>query len=350
MKLGIIGKPQCGKTTIFNAAAGKSEAVGDFSQASHRAVIKITDPRVDFLAEIVQPRKITYAEIEFLDAPGLTGKGKDAGTLEISPELRLMDALILVVDAFSPNADPERFIPRLIDELILADLSVVENNIDKKSKKLKLTGDKSLSGELELLETCRRMLESEQPLIDLELSHTDEKCLRGYTFLSRKPLLIVLNISEDDLPRADEIRHRHAGLISPYKKDLVVICGSIEAELVSLDEEERRAFMADLDITEPAVDQVIKKAYALIGLVSFLTYGKPEARAWTIRKGTTAQKAAGAIHSDIEKGFIRAEVISYDDFVEHRTPAALKAAGKLRLEGKDYVVQDGDIILFRFNV
>ena len=350
MKLGIIGKPQCGKTTIFNAAAGKTEAVGDFSQASHRAVIKVPDERVEKLAELVQPKKITFAEIEFLDAPGFTGKGKEAGGHEINPELRLMDALMLVVDAFSPQSNPEQYIPNLIAEMILDDLAIVENNIDKKSRKMKLTGDKSAARELELLELCKSHLESEKPLIDIDFTPEDEKMLRGYTFLSQKPLLLVLNISEEDIPEAENWYQKYAHYVSPGKYDVAVVCGKIEAELVSLDPEDRAVFMAELGITKPAVELVVQKAYALLGLISFLTVGKPEARAWTIRKGSTAVQAAGAIHSDIEKGFIRAEVTSYEDYITYKTPAALKAAGKTRLEGKEYIVQDGDVILFRFNV
>lgn len=356
MKLGIIGKPQAGKTTVFNAASGQQEAVGDFSQAGHRAVIKVPDPRLEVLAEIEQPKKVTPAEIEFLDAPGFSGKGKEAGrgkeagAVEINPEVRLVDALMMVVDAFSPDATPERDVVDLTDEMILADLSVVENNLDKKGRKAKLTGDKSMAGQLAILEKCRGQLEQEQPLFDLELSDEDRKAIKGYAFLTLKPLLIVINIREDDIEKTDEIRAKYAHLMAPGKRDIAVVCGKIEADLVALPEEERAAFMQDLGITTPAVEKVITKSYALLGLISFLTVGKPDAHAWTIKAGTPAQKAAGAIHSDIERGFIRAEVTRFEDYAEYKTAAALKAAGKTRLEGKDYVVQDGDVILFRFNV
>ncbi len=350
MKLGIIGKPQSGKTTIFNAASGQEEAVGDFSQSSHRAIIKVPDERVDKIAEIEQPKKIVHAEIEFLDAPGFTGKGKEAGAGEISNDLKLMDAFIMVIDAFSPDADPDKYIPALIDEMILSDLTIIESNIVKKLKKMKVTGNWEAQKEVDLLKQCQEWLENEKPLIEKELSPDDEKMLRGYTFLSQKPLLIVLNISEDKIDETDSIYEKYAHFVSKSKRDLAVICGKIEAELVSLDEEEYKEFMVDLGIKSPAVEQVIQKAYSLIGLISFITTGKPATQAWTIKKGTPAPKAAGAIHSDIEKGFIRAEVTSYEDYIEYKTPAALKAAGKSRLEGKDYIVQDGDIILFRFNV
>jgi len=350
MKLGIIGKPQCGKTTVFNAAAGQEEAVGDFSQTSHRAIIKVRDERVDKLAEIMEPKKQTYAEIEFLDAPGFTGKGKSSGSLDITNELREMDAFIMVIDAFSSQANPAYYIQNLIDETILADLTVVESNIGSKSRKMKLTGDKSLVQELDLLKRCLAMLDEERPLIHMSLSEVEEKRLRNYQFLSRKPILIVLNIAENDLPRQDEIYRKYGHLVEPGKRELATLCGKIQMELATLSFDDQQAFLAELGVTAPAVEKVVQKSYSLLGLISFLTTGKPDVRAWTIKKGTTAVKAAGVIHSDMERGFIRAEVTPYEDFIEYRSLAALKAAGKTRLEGKDYVVRDGDVILFLFNV
>ena len=349
MKLGIIGKPQSGKTTIFNAAAGREEAVGDFSQASHRAVIKVPDSRVERLAELVNPRKITHAEIEFLDAPGFTGKGKE-GTAEVNPEVRLMDALMLVIDAFSPESNPTGDIQNLIDELFLSDQVLVEGIVEKRSRHARLTGDKSEARRLELLKRCADALEKGQPLIDLEFDVDDLKTLRGYQFLTRMPLLIVLNIAEEAIADTSAIREKYNSFIVPGKREVAVICGQIEAEMVSLDEEERAAFMEDLGITVPAMKKVIQRSYSLLGLISFLTLGDPEVRAWTVRKGTPALKAAGVIHSDIERGFIRAEVASFDDYIQYKTLPALKAAGKSRLEGKEYIVQDGDVILFRFAV
>lgn len=350
MKLGIIGKPQSGKTTVFNAASGQQEAVGDYSQTVHRAVIKVPDIRVDRLAEFIKPRKMTYAEIEFLDAPGFTGKGKEAVESEINPELKLMDALMMVIDHFSPDAKPEKDIQTLIDEMMLADQVIIENNIDKKARKAKLTGDKTGQHEIELLQRCLTVLEEGRLLIDAGFSADEEKLLRGYTFLTLKPFLIVLNISEAQIASGSRIIDSFSKYVVAEKRDVTALCGTIEMELVTLEPEERSLFMKDLGIETPAVEQVIQKSYSLLGLISFLTAGEPDVRAWTIKKGTMAQKAAGAIHSDIERGFIRAEVASFDDYVIHKTLPALKAAGKSRLEGKDYVVQDGDVILFRFNV
>ncbi len=350
MKLGIIGKPQSGKTTVFNAASGRQEVVGDFSQAAHRAVIKVPDDRVIKLAALVKPQKVTHAEIDFLDAPGFTGKGKQSTSLDISPELRQTDALIVVVDAFSANSHPPRDIQDLIDEMIIADQVMIETNIDKKSKKIKLTGDKSENRELDLLKKSLQVLEQEKPLIDLDLSEDDAKLLRGYMFLSQKPLLIVINISEKALPDTEKIYQEYTHFITPQKKELAVLSGEIEMELASLEKEEQRAFLDELKIATPAVEQVIQKSYNLLGLISFITIEGPEVRAWPIKKGTVARKAAGVVHSDIERGFIRAEVTRYEDYVAYETHAALKAAGKTRLEGKEYIVQDGDVILFRFNI
>jgi len=350
MKLGIIGTPQCGKTTVFNAAAQKEEAVGDYSQASHRAVVKVPDDRVDQLAEIANPAKITYAEIDFLDAPGFTGKGKAGGAIEFTPELREMDALIMVIDAFSDDANPRATIGNLFDEMKLSDQVIVENNIENKKKRRVITGDKKIDVEIALLERLLVGLEDDKPLIEVEMDDNERKALRGYQFMSLKPVLVVLNINENDLPRQDEILNEYSDLVNEGKREVETMCGKVQMELVGLDSEEQQAFFDDLGIKKSARDKVVQKAYKLLGLISFLTTGPKEVRAWPIRRGTTAVKAAGAVHSDIERGFIRAEVTHFADHVEYKTAQALKAAGKTRLEGKEYVVQDGDEILFRFNV
>lgn len=350
MKLGIIGKPQAGKTTVFNAAAGQEVAVGDFSKAIHRAQIKVPDPRVDRLAQIVNPKKITYAEIELLDAPGLTGQGKEAGAVEIGADLRGADALIMVVDAFSSGARPKIDMQNLIDEMILLDAAHIESILDKKTRKRQLSGDKSEERIIDVLSRCRAALEQETPIIELGLSEEEHKLIRGFTFLTQKPLLVAINIAEEDIPRAEQISAEYASVVSAGRREVAVLCGKIEMELVGLDAADRTAFLNDLGIAAPAMDQVIQKSYALLGLISFLTQGEKEVRAWTIPRGYSAPRAGSVIHSDIERGFIRAEVITYEDFVALQTPAAIKAAGKMRLEGKEYVVADGDVILFRFNV
>ena len=257
---------------------------------------------------------------------------------------------MMVVDAFSADSRPKADVQSLVDEMILLDAAHIESLVEKKARKANLTGDKSEQRVIDILARCAQALDSEKPIIEIELPDDDAKLIRGYQFLTQKPLLIVLNIGEDDIPRADEILNEYSEFVSPGRREVAVMCGSIEMELVALDDEDKLAFMADLGIKKPALDLVIQKSYALLGLISFLTQGEKEVRAWTIEKGSTAQQAGGAIHSDIERGFIRAEVVAYEDFIEHKTPAALKAAGKQRLEGKEYIVADGDVILFRFNV
>ncbi|RKX24168.1 MAG: redox-regulated ATPase YchF [Candidatus Zixiibacteriota bacterium] len=350
MKLGIIGKPQSGKTTVFNAAANQQETVGDFSKAIHRALIKVPDKRLDVIAAIIKPKKVTPSQIEFLDAPGLSGKGKESGTVEISDDLRQADAFMLVIDAFSPDARIESDIQSLTDEMILVNQLLVESIIDKRTRRSKLTGDKSQLQLIDLLQRCLETLQQERPLLDMEFTQDENKILKGYQFLTTKPQLVVLNISEDDITRADEIIDQYRHLIQPGKRELAAMCGKIEMELVGLDADEKQAFMQDLGIKASATDTVIHKSYALLGLISFITAGDTDVRAWAIRKGTTAQKAAGVVHSDLERGFIRAEVIAFEDYAEYKTYPAMKAAGKFRIEGKDYVVDDGDVLNIRFNV
>lgn len=350
MKLGIIGKPQSGKTTVFNAAAQREESVGDFSGAVHRAIVKVPDERVLKLAELVNPKKITFAEIDFLDAPGLTGKGKASQATEINPEVRLMEALMLVIDGYSSDANPNADLDALLDELLLSDQILAEGIIEKKNRKAKLTGDKSEAVQAALLERCIKHLEEGNPLITAGFNPDELKSLSNFQFLTLKPILAVINIAEDKLAEIEHIRASYEERTRPGQLEFAVVCGKVEMELVGLDEDEKKEFLSELGITTPAVELVIQKSYSLLGLISFLTVGEPEARAWTIKRGTTARKAAGVIHSDIERGFIRAEVVAYDDYIEHKTLPALKAVGKSRLEGKEYIVQDGDVILFRFAV
>lgn len=324
--------------------------MGDYSQAVHRAVIKVPDERLGKLAEIVQPQRVTPAEIEFLDAAGFTGKGKQATDLEITQDLRQMEAFVMVVDAFSPDANPETDIRNLIDEMILLDQALVEGIIAKHERKAKLTGDKSEARHVELLHRCLAALEEERLLIEMDFADNEDRILRGYQFLTRKPVLIVLNIVEQSLPETERVLEQYRHFAAAGRRDLAVLCGEIEMELAALENAERQAFLNDLGIATPAVQQVIQKSYSLLGLISFLTVDGPEVRAWPVRKGTIAHRAAGVVHSDMERGFIRAEVVPFEDFVQYKTPQTLKAAGKMRLEGKEYVVQDGDVIFFRFNV
>ncbi len=343
--------PQSGKTSLFNAASGMAVEVGDFSQKEHRAIIKVPDSRLDNLVTIVATRKKTYAEIEFLDAVAFTGKGKQSGgDLSIPAELRLMDAFIIVLDNFSGERNPEKDLQTIVEEMILADLAIVENNIEKIARLIKVTGKRERARELELLEKCRDTLNEEKMVGELDLSDEDWKTLRGYAFLTQKPQLLVFNISEDKLADFDKLYSYYSKYKAEGRRDIAVVCARIEMELAALPPDDRRAFLDDLGIEKPVIDKVIQRSYTLLGLISFFTVGEPECRAWTIKKGSPAPKAAGAIHTDFERGFIKAEVATYDDYMIYKTLPALKAAAKLHIEGKDYIVQDGDVILFRFNV
>ncbi|UCD94003.1 MAG: redox-regulated ATPase YchF [Candidatus Zixiibacteriota bacterium] len=351
MRLGIIGLPQSGKTTLFNAVSGLEETVGDYSQAVHRAVIKVPDERLDNLAGLFEPEKVTHAEIEFLDAAAFTGKGKRAGEEpDIMHDLRTMDAVVIVIDDFSVNAKPEHDLRNLIDEMILADLVLVESNLTKLERSIKLTGKKERAGELEVLKKCHEALNNERSLSVLDLTEDEKREIRGYSFLTLKPQLIVFNVAEDKLPQRDGIYESYKKYCIEGFRDISVICGKIEMELAALEEDERGEFLRELNIDRLAVDKFIQKSYGLLGLISFFTVLGPECRAWTIKEGTTAHKAAGVVHTDFERGFIKAEVAAYDDYMEHKTVPALKAAARLHVEGKGYVVRDGDVILFRFNV
>jgi ribosome-binding ATPase len=352
MKIGIIGLPQSGKTTIFNAAAGRTEAVGDYSKASHRAIVKVPDERLEKLAALVSPRKTTYAEIDYLDIAAFSGKGKesDASALDIPDDLRYAETLMVVIDCFSSDCKPERDFNLFNDELILADQVIIERNLDKRERTAKLTGEQEAVHEAEVLRKCLTALENAQALASAGLDDEAKNMLRKYSFLSLKPLLVVLNISETELGKEKSWLDRFAGYAISGQREFVAICGKIEMELAALGPEDRKVFLAELGIARPAMELLIQKSYALLGLISFFTVGEPEARAWTIRAGVNARKAAGAVHTDMERGFIRAEVITYDDFITYGSTPACKEAGKYRVEGKEYIVADGDIFLFRFNI
>lgn len=351
MKLGIIGLPQSGKTTLFNAVSGQQETVGDYSRAVHRAVIKVPDTRLDELAALTEPKKVTHTEIEFLDVAAFTGKSKkEKDQLDIMHDLRLMDAIVVVVDDFGPDVKPEQDLQALLDELIFADLVMTENNIDKLERAIKLTGKKERAKELEVLKSCHIALNSEKLISQIGLTDDEKKAVRGYAFLTLKPQLVAFNISEEKLPEHSRIYSGYARYCENGIRDISVICGKIEMELAALSNEDRKEFLDELNIERPVVEKFIQKSYDLLGLISFFTMNPSECRAWTINKGTTARQAAGVVHTDFERGFIKAEVASYDDYMEYKTVSALKAVAKLHVEGKDYVVRDGDVILFRFNV
>ncbi len=350
MKVGIAGFPRSGKTTIFNALTGQHADVGGFTEPGkvHLGAIKVPDARIDRLSEIFKPRKITYAEIAFVDFPAAAesagGSALDTATLT---QMRETDALVQVVRGFRDGvtgdaANPVRDLTNFKSELLLADLVLIEKRLERLEK------EKGKEHERALLERCKAALDAERPLRQFDWSIEDAAALAGFGFLSRRPFMVLLNVAEADV-RAP-MPAAAAEWLAAEPVEGLVLSGKIEMEIAALELDDRRAFLDDLGLQATARERFIRAAYALLDQISFLTTGEDEVRAWTIKRGTTAVKAAGKVHSDIERGFIRAEVVHYDDFVHYGSDAKCREHGKLRLEGKEYAVKDGDIIHFRFNV
>ena len=336
MRVGLVGFARSGKTTVFNTLTGMSAAVGSFEQKRDAsiAVIKVPDARVDALADIVEPSQKKYAEVTFLDFPP-SDERKAALDKRSLTQMREVDALTQVVRAFDDpiaesDTDPLRDLRGFQSELILADMEIIEKRLAR------LKREKGHEREEKLLRRCYTALEGEKPLRLEGFLPEEEMALAGFDFLSKKPLLVVYNIQEGgmntSLP-ADILLYNEE-----QQLETVLICGKVEMEIAELEEEERGLFLADLGLQEAARDRFVRYAYNILNLMSFFTAGPMEARAWTIERGTVALKAAGKIHSDIERGFIRAEVISYDAYIEHRGEAGCREVGRMRLEGKDYVI------------
>ena len=350
MKIGLVGFPGSGKTTVFNALTGLSAETGYGAARgkTNLGVVKVPDARVDALSNLYQPKKTTYAEIAFSDVAGAPAGGEGQGLDEKTlAAMREMDALCHVVRGFpGQTSEATRPLGEARDfevEMNLSDLILIEKRIERLKK------EKGKAGEQELLEKLKSQLDSGLPLRRLQgLAAADLVAISGFRFLTLKPLLLVLNVSEAEVAKpapADLAAYaRESGL------GLVVLAGAVEMDIAQMSPEEQKDFLASLGLTEPAAGRFIRAAYALIDLISLLTAGEDECRAWPIRAGTTAQKAAGKIHSDIERGFIRAEVMRWDDLCKLGSEAKCREAAKLRLEGKEYVVADGDVINFRFNV
>ena len=344
MKVGLIGHRGAGKTTIFNMLTGLQAQVGGFAgkEEVHLGVIKVPDARIDKLSQIFKPKKTTYAEIRFTDFPPSEGEDNLKSNTALVTQMREVDAIALVLRDFNGDANPLKELNHLLTEMILTDLAVVEN------RRSRLKKEKARLQEESLLERCTNALENEQSLRNLSFSPDEENLAAGFGFLSHKPVLVIFNQADEkagkplDSPYQEELQRR--GL------DGFALGGKVEMEIAQLDDSDRMAFLKEIGIEEPARDRFIRASYGLLDLISFFTTGEDEVRAWTVTQGAVARRAAGKIHSDIERGFIRAEVIAYDDFIVHGSELKCKEAGKLRLEGKDYVVKDGDIIHFRFAV
>jgi GTP-binding protein YchF len=357
LRAGLIGFPSAGKTALFQLLTSVHDAPHRGGKAeANVGVARVPDERLDKLTAMFNPRKRVPATVEFADIAGVGGKSGAQALLDVAP-FRHADALLHVVRMFrdptiphpAGAVDPVRDVRAMEDELILADLGVVERRLERLERDIKKGHTPELRKEQELLLRCRAALESGRPLRALELGTDDGKRLRGFQFLSAKPLLLVLNLDEADLAQADEAVKLAGvgGFISGAATRAVPICAKIELEIAQLEEADRAAFMADLGLTESGLDRVIRASYDLLGYISFFTVGEDECRAWSIPRDTPAVLAAGEIHSDISRGFIRAEVVRYEHLLARGSLAGNREHGELRLEGKDYIVLDGDVINFR---
>lgn len=365
MQLGIIGLARSGKTTVFNAVTRGTAQVGAYSSSAQPnvGVVNVPDERVDRLAEMYRPKKVTYATIQYVDFPAAGesfGKGEGPAGKFIN-DLARTDALIHVVRAFEDDAvphpevtiEPDRDIATMDLELSFADLSIIEKRLQRIETELRSmkAGERDQLQRLkELLERMKAGLETEVPIREQALSDEDRRLLEGTQFLTAKPLMLIINIGEADLARRPELEEQYRAKYRRPGRDVAVFCGKFEMDLNELSDEDAAEFRASAGVTESGMAGAIRISYELLGLISFLTAGPDECRAWTVEAGSSAPEAAGKIHSDLKRGFIRAEVIRFTDLIAAGSEAEAKKRGLLRTEGKQYVVQDGDIVNILFNV
>lgn len=364
MKLGMVGLPNVGKSTLFNAItnAGAQSANYPFCTIEPNVgMVSVPDERLDKLAEMYHPDKFTPATIEFVDIAGLVkgaSKGEGLGNKFLS-HIREVDAIIHVVRCFENDdithvdgsIDPARDIDTINLELILSDLDILSRRVDSRKKAMK--GDKTIAGEVEFLDRLVSEMEQGKTARAVEMTDDEKEYLKEVSLLTIKPVIYACNMGENDF--ADGIdNNKYYNIVKEIAAaegaETFPICAEMEAEIAELEPDEKEAFLEDMGLEKSGLDRLIKKSYSLLGLISYLTAGKPEVRAWTIKKGTKAPQAAGKIHTDFERGFIRAEVVSFDDLMACGSMAVAKEKGLVRSEGKDYVMKDGDIVLFRFNV
>jgi|SRR5579872_507392 len=355
MKTAILGLPMVGKTSLFTILTGVHESTRIGSMEARVGVAKVPDARVEALAELYKPPKVTHATVEYLDFPAVSKEAlRDPSYLA---SLRTVDALAHVLRIFESDTvphekgsvDPLRDLEDIETELILSDLVVVEKRMERVDKDRKKIKSPDLDHEFDVLLRCKAALEDNRPLRALDFTADEEKRIRGFQFLSQKPVLFVLNLGERDAPRLHDIEdeYRRGPLAGRPRTAVTAICGKIEAELAELSPTEAKDYLSSYGLTESGLERLISATYSLLGLMSFLTAGETEVRAWTIPIASTAVKAAGAIHSDFEKKFIRAEVVNWKMLIDHDGYAGLREKGLLRLEGKEYVVQDGDVLVIR---
>lgn len=346
MKIGLVGFAGSGKTTVFNVMTGLDVPVG-FGGEVRLGTVKVPDPRIDALSEIFSPKKTTYAEMTFCDVPGEHGAEKKGLSGRALQQIRDQDALCLVLrdfpnPALAADPDPAGDLEAFHAECLFADLEIVERRLERARK------EGAPAPEVAAFDRMRTTLEAERPLRSLSPSELDRGYTRGYGLLTDRPLLVALNREEDRA--SDPLSPELAVRIDELDAAGMALSAALEAEIAGLDEGDQAAFLADMGLEESALARFIRTAYGLLDLISFFTVGPDEVRAWTIRRGTNARKASGRIHTDLERGFIRAEVIPYEVFMAYGSEAAVKEAGKLQVEGKDYVVADGDILHVRFAV